>query len=62
VKKTKKPQMGRPRLGEDAKSVVFTLRLTETERDALVKTAEREGKPVTAWARETLIAATITRP
>jgi predicted HicB family RNase H-like nuclease len=49
-------------LGEDAKSVVFTLRLTETERDALVETAEREGKPVTAWARETLIEATITRP
>ena len=51
--------MGRPLLGEDAMSVVFTLRLTEKERDALVKSAEREGKPVTAWARETLLAATI---
>ncbi len=59
VKKTKKPKMGRPLLGEDAMSVVFTLRLTEKERDALVKSAEREGKPVTAWARETLLAATI---
>ncbi len=48
--------MGRPSLGEQARAVVFTLRLSEAERAALVAAAERSGKPVTQWARETLLA------
>jgi predicted HicB family RNase H-like nuclease len=48
--------MGRPPLADGkARAVVFTLRLSPEERDALVAAAERDGKPVTPWARETLM-------
>ena len=48
--------MGRPPLPKgEARETVFTLRVTEAERAAFVEAAERAGKPVTAWARETLL-------
>jgi predicted HicB family RNase H-like nuclease len=49
--------MGRPPLGDGkARDVVFTLRVSPEERAALVAAAEREGKPVTQWARDALLA------
>jgi uncharacterized protein (DUF1778 family) len=52
-----KPRMGRPPLPRgEARAVVFTLRLTDEERDALDRAAKLAGKPVTQWARETLVA------
>ncbi len=58
MKAPKKRGRGRPPLAEGgARDVVFTLRLAEAERDELVAAAERAGKPVTQWARETLLAA-----
>jgi hypothetical protein len=51
-------KMGRPPLPNGkAKDVVFTLRLTEAERDDLVAAAKHAGKPVTRWARDTLLSA-----
>jgi hypothetical protein len=56
----KKPRMGRPALPEgEARDIVFTLRLTEAERDALVSAAKRAGKPPTQWARESIVAAAV---
>ena len=53
-----KSKLGRPRFEEGkAKSVMFTLRLTPEEHERLLATAERHEKPVTQWARETLLAA-----
>ena len=50
--------MGRPPLAEGrAKGIVFTLRLSPADRDAIVAAAERAGKPVTQWARDLLIGA-----
>ena len=48
--------MGRPPLGDKAKAIVFTIRMSEAERDEIVAAAERAGKPVTQWAREKLLA------
>jgi predicted HicB family RNase H-like nuclease len=48
--------MGRPPLPDGkAKDIVFTLRLSESERDALATAAKRAAKPVTQWAREALL-------
>lgn len=53
----KKATMGRPPLPEgEARDVVFTLRLNGAERDAIAAAANRDGKPPTLWARETLLA------
>jgi len=49
-------RMGRPPLGDRAKGIVFTIRMSADERDEIVAAAERDGKPVTQWARETLLA------
>lgn len=52
------PKMGRPPLPEGkAKGVVFTLRLSDDERVAIVEAAGRAGQPVTQWARNILIRA-----
>jgi hypothetical protein len=51
------PKMGRPALGERARLPAFTIRLSEAERVAVYAAAEREGKPVTQWAREALLIA-----
>ncbi len=51
------PRLGRPPLPDgEARSVVFTLRLTDSERDAIVSAAARAGTPATRWARETILA------
>ena len=53
-----KARMGRPPLAEGkARVVVFTLRLSREERDAIVAAVELTGKPPTLWAREVLLAA-----
>jgi predicted HicB family RNase H-like nuclease len=50
--------MGRPPLPNgEAKGVVFQVRLTERERDELSAAAKRAGRPLTQWARETLLTA-----
>ena len=55
--------MGRPPLAEGrAKEIIFTMRLSSEERDAIVVAAERAGKPVRQWARETLLAGTLLKP
>ena len=40
-----------------ARTEVFTLRLSEEDRDAIDAAATRAGKPVTQWAREALLLA-----
>ena len=52
----KKPKMGRPALPKgEARDVVFTLRLSVAERDAIASAARRDGKATTLWAREALM-------
>jgi len=47
---------GRPPLPEgEAKSVVFTLRITEAERAELEAAAKLDDEPVTRWARNALV-------
>jgi hypothetical protein len=41
---------------------VFTMRVTDQERDAFEAAARRAGKPVTQWARERLMTAATTEP
>jgi hypothetical protein len=49
---------GRPAFAEGtARTGVFTLKVSADERAAIVDAAERAGKPVTQWARETLLLA-----
>ena len=50
----KKPKVGRPSLGKDAKSVVLQSRVQETEKTAYQKAAKSEGKDLSTWVRETL--------
>jgi hypothetical protein len=48
--------MGRPRKPEgEAKEIVFTLRLSEAERDTIIVAAELAGKAPRQWAREELM-------
>lgn len=48
--------MGRPPLPEgETRGVVFTLRLSEAERDVISEAAKRADKPVTQWAREAIV-------
>jgi len=53
----KKPKVGRPSLGKDAKSVVLQSRVQETEKAAYQKAAKSEGKDLSTWVRQTLNAA-----
>ncbi len=50
----KKPKVGRPSLGKDARSVVLQSRVQETEKSAYQKAAKSEGKDLSTWIRETL--------
>jgi hypothetical protein len=43
--------------GREARTGVYAMRLSDGERDAIDAAARRPGKPVTEWARETLLAA-----
>ena len=54
----KKPKVGRPSLGKDARSVVLQSRVQETEKTAYQKAAKAQGKELSAWIRDTLNAAT----
>jgi uncharacterized protein (DUF1778 family) len=55
-KKTRGP--GRPAFEEGtARTLVFSIKLSAEERAAIDAAAERAGKPVTQWARETLLSA-----
>jgi hypothetical protein len=53
----KKPKVGRPSLGKDARSVVLQSRVQETEKSAYQKAAKTEGKDLSTWIRDTLNAA-----
>jgi hypothetical protein len=50
----KKPKVGRPSLGKDARSVVLQSRVQETEKIAYLKAAKAEGKDLSTWVRERL--------
>lgn len=53
-----KARMGRPPLAEGkVREIVFTVRISAEERDALVAAAHRTGQPVTRWARDSLLRA-----
>lgn len=48
--------MGRPPLAEGkAREVVFTVRLSQEEREEIAAAAGRDGKAVTQWARAALL-------
>lgn len=52
----KKPKMGRPQLPEGAAHrIVFTMRVSAAEKQAIDAAATRAGKPTTRWAREILV-------
>ena len=53
----KKPRVGRPSLGKDAKSVVLQSRVQAEEKKVYQKAAKAEGKDLSTWVRETLNAA-----
>jgi predicted HicB family RNase H-like nuclease len=53
----RKPKVGRPSLGEDARSVVLQSRVQKTEKEAYQKAAKSKGKDLSTWVRETLNAA-----
>ncbi len=53
----KKPKVGRPSLGKDARSVVLQSRVQVSEKSAYQKTAKAQGKELSAWIRDTLNAA-----
>jgi predicted HicB family RNase H-like nuclease len=53
----KKPKVGRPSLGKDARSVVLQSRVQETEKKEYQKAAKSEGKDLSTWIRDTLNAA-----
>jgi predicted HicB family RNase H-like nuclease len=49
---------GRPSFVEGtARTGMFAIRLSAEEREAIEAAAERDGKPVTQWAREALMQA-----
>lgn len=52
---TKSKKMGRPKLPKAEVRNVFSLRFSTTERRQIEAKAKREGKPVTRWARNTLL-------
>ena len=53
----KKPKVGRPSLGKEAKSVVLQSRVQAEEKKVYQKAAKAEGKDLSTWVRETLNAA-----
>lgn len=56
AKKKPQPRMGRPPKPEgEAKAIVFTLRLSEAERDTIAVAAGLASKPPRQWAREILL-------
>jgi predicted HicB family RNase H-like nuclease len=53
----KKPKVGRPSLGKDARSVVLQSRVQESEKAAYQRAAKAQGIDLSTWVRETLNAA-----
>lgn len=53
----KKPKVGRPSLGKDARSVVLQSRVQASEKTAYQKAAKAEGKDLSNWVRDKLNAA-----
>jgi predicted HicB family RNase H-like nuclease len=54
---TKTKKIGRPKLPKGKAKAVFSLRLSPPDQRQIETAAKRNGKPVTQWARETLLAA-----
>lgn len=48
---------GRPKLGAAARGVLFTLRLSASEREAVEAAARAVGLSASEWARKQLLAA-----
>lgn len=49
-----KPKVGRPSLGDDAKSVVLQSRVREAEKEAYQRAAKAAGKDLSTWIRDAL--------
>jgi predicted HicB family RNase H-like nuclease len=49
-----KPKVGRPSLGDDAKSVVLQSRVQKAEKKAYQRAADSAGKDLSTWVREVL--------
>lgn len=54
--KATKPKMGRRPLPDGLVKETFTIRVTPADREAFGRAAAAAGKPVTAWARDALVA------
>jgi len=52
-----KPKVGRPSLGNEARSVVLQSRVQESEKTAYQRAAKAEGKDLSNWIRDKLNAA-----
>ena len=53
----KKKKMGRPKLPRGtSRASLITLRVQPAERKRIEAAAKREGKPLSEWIRETLLA------
>lgn len=50
----KRKKVGRPSLGNDAKSVVLQSRVQETEKKAYQNAAKSAGVDLSSWIRQTL--------
>ncbi len=53
----RKKKMGRPALPKNEKKKVFSLRLSAIEQRHVERAAEKAGKTVSLWARDTLLGA-----
>ena len=54
----KRRGMGRPKMRPgEARTIMFSIRVSEAERAVIEAAAEREGVPASDWARDILIAA-----
>jgi hypothetical protein len=57
MRKDKPKKVGRPSLGDDAKSVVLQSRVQKSEKELYQRVAKSKGKDLSTWIRETLNAA-----
>jgi len=54
-----KKKIGRPKLPKNEARKVFSLRFSAIERKRIEDAADKAKQPVTQWARETLLAASV---
>jgi len=60
---TAKRGRGRPKMNPgEIRTVIFSIRMSATERGVIEEAAEREGTAASDWARDVLLAAAITHP